>query len=214
MTTQKLFDPYTVDENKFLLASHLAQGRAWEKGFKPDSNIGKYLLGLACEFYRFQVLLKNVADEFDIKKTNQLLIDWEKSVGLPDSCFRAEGFKTLEERRNKVEQKLNRFGGIQTAADFKAVALAFGITIEVYYGAWESGIVFPIQFPIFFFNFDNYKTSSHTIVITITGTYTSTRSFPLPFPIPFSTGPVDFLLCIFRKLAPANVDIKILQLGA
>ena len=210
MTKLNLFDPYSVDENKLLLASHLPIGRAWQKGFSPDSNIGKFLHGLAAEFYRFQVLASDLVKEIDINTANDLLIEWERSVGIPDSCFLRQGYKTIEERRFEVEQKLAKFGGVQTAADFERVAAAFGITVKVFYGAAGGGLTFPWTFPTVFITYADYKEESHTIIVAITEEYTTSDTFALPFPIPFSTGPVSFLQCIFRKLAPANVEVIVI----
>lgn len=209
MTRINLFDPYSIDEISLLLAHHLPIGRAWEYGFSPDSNIGKFLRGLAAEFYRFEVLCGNISKEIDIRQANQLLIEWEKSVGLPDSCFQTEDFKTIAERRIQVEQKFSKFGGVQTAADFERVAAAFGITASVFYGAAGGGVGFPITFPVIFTSYADYKEESHTIIVVITGTYVTDETFALPFPIPFSTGPIQFLKCILTKLAPANVNVLV-----
>lgn len=211
--TINLFNPYSVDENALLLAAHLPIGRAWERGFSPDSNLGKFLRGLAAEFYRMEVLSSDIVKEMDLEQANQLLIDWEKSVGIPDSCFSGEGFKTIAERREQVIQKLSKFGGVQTSDDFVRVAAAFGITAEVFYGAAGGGIGFPISFPVVFISYADYTEESHTIIVVITGTYVTSDTFALPFPIPFSSGPQTFLQCIFRKLAPANVEVVVLYSG-
>lgn len=208
MTKISLFDPYTIDENQLLLARHLPIGRVWEKGFSQDSVIGKYLLGLACEFYRFETLASDIVKEFDISQTNQLLIEWEKSVGLPDSCFQTD--LTIAQRRVQVEQKLGKFGGAQTKADFERIAAAFGITAQVFYGSCGDGFSFPWEFPTVFINYADYKEASHTIIVAITEIYTTDSTFALVFPIPFSSGPLTFLQCIFRKLAPANVEVVVL----
>ena len=209
MTTKiDLFNPYSVDENALLLASHLPIGRVWQAGFSPDSNIGKFLLGLACEFFRFEYLSNLLSKEMDIRKTDQLLIEWEKSVGIPDSCFRV--FSDISSRRALVEQKLAKFGGVQTAQDFENAALGLGFTVEVYYGAAGGGFSWPMTFPTVFISYADYTEESHTIVIIITGTYVSDDTFALPFPLPFGISPTQFLQCIFRKLAPANVEVIVL----
>ena len=213
MTQINLFNPYSVDENALILAQHLPIGRVWERGFSPDSNLGKFLLGLAAEFYRFEVLSSDIVNEMDIEQTNKLLIEWERSVGLPDSCFQTEGFETVATRRLQIEQKLSKFGGVQTADDFVRVAAVFGIQIEVFYGAVGGGVGFPITFPTVFISYADYKEESHTIIVVITGTYVTSDTFALAFPIPFSTGPKTFLQCIFRKLAPANVEVVVLYSG-
>lgn len=212
--TINLFNPYSVDENALLLAAHLPIGRAWERGFSPDSNLGKFLRGLAAEFYRMEVLSSDIVREMDINQTNDLLVEWEKSVGIPDECFIQLDTKTLAERRNAVLLKFSKFGGVQTPEDFERVALSFGITCNVYSGASVSGLMFPLSFPIIFMSsYSSYLEASHTIIVEITGTYTTSYTFALPFPIPFSTGPQTFLQCIFRKLAPANVEVEVIFSG-
>lgn len=208
MTTKlSLFDPYSVDDNQFLLAQHLPVGRVWQRGFSVESNLGKYLLGLAMEFYRFQVLAKKVQTEMDINQANELLIEWEKSVGLPDSCFSTD--VSIDERRKQVLAKFSKFGGAQTADDFIRIAAFFGYDIDIYPGMAVGG--FPLQFPIVFF--DSGTSASHTIFIVIKGTLSGDYFFPLPFPIPFSSGGSTFLQCIFQKLAPANVSVIVINEG-
>lgn len=202
-----LFDPYEVDDQAFLLASHLPIGRVWQKAFSPDSNIGKLIRGIGVEFYRFQVLAKHLETEMDISKSNDLLIEWEKSVGLPNSCFSTN--TSIEERRKQVEQIFSKFGGVQTAEDFIRVAAIFGFNIDIYPGISVGG--FPMQFPIVFF--DSTKSATHTIFIVILGSTSGDSFFPLPFPIPFSYGGSTFLRCIFTKLAPANVNIVVINEG-
>lgn len=208
MTTKlNLFDPYSVDEQALILASHIPIGKVWEKGFSPDSNIGKLIRGLGIEFYRMQVLIKNVSIEMDIDQANELLIEWEKSVGLPDSCFTTN--VSNEERRKQIEQKFSNFGGIQIAEDFERVGSVFGFNIEVFPGIQFGG--FPLSFPITFF--DSSKSAKHTIFVIILGEISGDSFFPLPFPIPFSSGGSTFLECIFNKLAPANVNVVVMSEG-
>lgn len=208
MTTKlSLFNPYEIDAQAMLLANHLPVGRAWQKAFKPDSNIGMFIRGLAVEFYRFQVLAKKVQTNMDISNADELLVEWEKSVGLPDSCFTTN--TSLERRQLQVEQKFSKFGGVQTKEDFIRVAAVFGLDIDVYPGLSVGG--FPLQFPIVFFG--STLEASHTIFIVILGSSSGDSFFPLPFPIPFSSGASTFLECIFGKLAPANVNVVVISEG-
>ena len=107
-----LFDPVSIEKHHLLLAKHLPEGKLWKNAFDPDDDFGKLFLGLCIEFLRFQVLTDTVFDEMDINQTDQLLIDWEKSVGLPDSCFNTN--KSNEERRKQVLQKFSKFEGVQS----------------------------------------------------------------------------------------------------
>lgn len=198
-----LFNPHTVDENAFLLASHNPTGRLWGNAFKPDTFFGKLFLGLAMEFYRFDVLVNQLYGEMDINQANELLIDWEKSVGLPDDCFNTT--VSIEERRKQVLQKFSNFGGVQKAEDFVRVGAVFGFDLTV--TPMSILGVFPLTFPIFFTG--TPKEARHTILVVINGDLSSSEIFPLPFPIPFSSGGRNFLQCIFNTLAPANVSVII-----
>lgn len=179
---EKLFDPLPLDQQALMLAKHMPQGAAWNSCFDSDKNMGKLVKGLAKEIYRFQTLIKLISDEMDINKTDLLIDDHEKSVGIPDTCFFPSG-KTLVQRRTQVIQKLSAFGGVQKTEDFERVATAFGFTITAAAGA-----------------------GTHTIEITVTA-FPATEDFPLPFPLPFSSGGTSFLRCLFDKLAPANVEV-------
>lgn len=190
MTTKlSLFDPYIVDDQAILLASHLPVGRIWQGAFAPDSNIGKLIRGLSFEYYRLQVLAQKVSIEMDTSQANELLIEWEKSAGIPDSCFSTNA--SIERRRKQIEQKFSNFGGVQIASDFIRVAAVFGMTITVTPGS----------------DFGSTKADMHTLYINILGGNGSPEYFPLPFPIPFSSDGATLLKCIFDKLAPANVKV-------
>lgn len=202
MTTKTtLFEPNTKEDNALILAAHMPEGRAWEAGFDLESNMGKFIAGLAVEFYRLQLLTKELSIEMDIDQTSELLIEWEKSVGIPNSYFNTD--ETIERRREQVKQLFTNFGGVQIAEDFVRVAAFFGITITVTAGA-DVG-VFPLPFPIRFFG--NITEVTHTIIIEITDTGASGVFFPLDFPLDFSTGGATFLQGIFDILAPANVQV-------
>lgn len=206
MTTEvknTLFNPHTVDENAFLLASHFPQGTLWLNAFKPESNFGKLVLGLAMEFYRFEVLVNKLYGEMDINQANELLIEWEKSVGLPDDCFSTT--VPIAQRREQVRQKFSNFGGVQKAEDFVRVGAVFGFDLTV--TPLSLYAVFPLTFPIFFTG--DAKEARHTILVVINGDVSGSDVFPLPFPIPFSSGGRIFLQCIFEVLAPANVNVII-----
>lgn len=180
MSTVNLFDPLPQDKQDTMLAHHMPTGDVWKAAFDKNSNLGKFIKGFSIEIYRLQVIIKKIIDELDINITDDLLPDWEQSVGIPDHCFFIGVNK--DKRRQQVIQKLSDFGGVQLAADFVRVAAFFDITITVAAGA-----------------------AVHTIEITITAA--TGNQFPLPFPIPFETGAEEFLSCIFEDLAPANVDV-------
>lgn len=222
---RNLFDPISIPDQHILLAKHMPTGKFWQKVFDKDDIWGKLLLGLAVEFYRFQVLEKKLYDEMDIDQANELLVDWEKSVGLPDECFSTTNV-SIEKRRSQIKQKFSNFGGVQEKEDFIRIAELFGFFISIDTGT--SRETFPLEMPLMFSV--TKKAAVHTLVVNIIGyildgmrfpitfpyvfgefTESAVTGFPLPFPIPFSKSNVTFLQCIFDFLAPANVKVIILQ---
>lgn len=199
----ELINPYTVDEQALMLAKHLPTNRVWESGWDFDEPFGQLLKGLAVEFYRYQILCKQIIVEMDINKADALLIEWEKSLGLPDDCFRLSPPETIEKRRQVVIAKLTKYGGVQTASDFVRVANLFDFDIAVLPGSAVG--FFPLEFPISFFT--DGRTATHTVFIQMIGRVQSDSFFPLPFPIPFSSGGITFLRCLFETLIPANVRL-------
>lgn len=202
-----LFDPISIEDQHFLLASHLPPGDIWRNAFDPEDDFGKMFLGLAVEFYRFQVLEKKLFTEMDIDEAEELLTNWEKSVGLPDSCFDINVNST--QRRKQIDQKFSKFGGVQTKADFIRVADFFGFPISILTG--KAVGTFPLQFPVLFFT--DTKAAVHTLFIIVQDVTAGSKQFALPFPIPFSVGGKSFLQCIFNKLAPANVNVIVVNEG-
>ena len=202
-----LFKPATVEENAFLLASHLPHGKIWMNAFDPSDDFGKLFKGLAMEFYRFQVLEEKFYDEMDIDEANELLTDWEKSVGLPNSCFSTNVSKT--ERRKQIKQIFSKFGGVQKAEDFVRVAAVFDFDITVI--PTRTIVELPLEFPMLFFG--DKKDVVHSFFIQINSDLTTESTFSIPFPVPFSSGGKGFLQCIFDFLAPANVKVIIINKG-
>jgi len=199
-----LFDPLSEKEQHFALASHLPIGEAWTKAFDTEDDFGKLLSGLSLEFTRFQNNENKLFNEMDINLTTELIEDWEKSVGIPDSCFDIN--INLANRRIQVLQKFSKFGGVQKSEDFVRVADIFGFEIEIIKGSAVGK--FPLIFPIPLFA--STKSAVHTILIKLIN-LENTDSFPLLFPLNFSIGAASFLQCIFDKLAPANVQIIFLN---
>lgn len=181
-----------------MLARHLPQGKVWENKFNTDSNLGKLLLGLASEYYRLSLLIEDVLDETDINQTNQLITEWQESVGIPCDCISSEG--DLEDQRRDVLLKLTNFGGIQTAEDFVDLAALYGFSAIVSNGYGRG--VFPLDFRLSFFG--DLKAAVHTIIVNLAE---RREVFPLDFPIQFTSSVTGIVECLFRKLAPANCQL-------
>jgi len=193
------------EDSAFLLASHLPKGRVWEGGFDSSKNFGMLVGAMAVEYYRLTVLCETLSNELNIRKTTDLLPEWEKSVAIPNDYF--SNTESIERRRAQIEQLFSNFGGVQTADDLVRVALFFGFDITVTAGSDfdETPEVFPLTFPLPFSK--SRRETGHTIYVHIIGQVLEGTVFPLPFPIPFETQAEHFLRLIFEILIPANVQL-------
>jgi len=130
----KIFNPANEIAQRLMLAKHMPKGIFWAPCFDNSKNLGKLISGLSHEYYRMGLGVKILFDEMDINLTEQKLTDWERSCGIPDSCFNITS-TTDEERRINAREKFANFQGIQTAADIERLALTFGLVVEVHAGA-------------------------------------------------------------------------------
>lgn len=94
----------------------------------PDSNWARLLLALANEFARIEARAEALLEEADPHTTVELLADWERNNGLPDTCV--PGAQTSEQRRNALAAKVSRLGGI-SRAHLIAAAEVLGYTITI-----------------------------------------------------------------------------------
>lgn len=120
----------TSDQYLRLLQSLLPQGAAWPRD--EESALTALLGALADELARLHNRAEELFNEADPRVTLEMLTDWERATGLPDSCTGAAD--TIQERREFLVQRLTSRGG-QSIAYFREVATAIGydnVTIEEY----------------------------------------------------------------------------------
>lgn len=200
---KNLFNPGSLSNQHRTLASHFPIGRLWTNIYNTSDDIGKFVIAMAVEHYRFQILCSEVYKDFDIRQTVQFIEDWEKSVGIPDELFSTD--VPIERRRLQAEQKFTNFGGVQRDEDFVRVASLFGYSIRRV-STSASGF-FPLEFPIIFS--ESRKSASHTMTYRLINDTSSGLEFPLAFPLEFASGGQTLLNNIFETLAPANVQVII-----
>lgn len=108
------------------LQALLPPGMAWTR--ERASNLARLLSAFAAELARLDGRAHDLVEEADPRTAVELVADWERLLGLPDPC--AGQAVTLQERRERVVQKLTTLGG-QSRAYFIAVAAALGFAITI-----------------------------------------------------------------------------------
>ena len=191
-----LFDKRDLEQYTDSLAAYLPGGELFQSKSVQGSNFRNLLRGIAGEILRSNGMLR----EYDIlpDTTLKFLSEWESALGIPDDCFSGAGDD--DERRRDILVKLASLG-VQTEADFVALAALFGINVDIIAGA-EVG-TFPYTFPLLFFA--SAKAARFTMVIDHGEPLSD--AFPLTFPISFGSSTLGTLECLFRKVAPANVAL-------
>lgn len=193
----------TLEEHITALANYLPGGRMFNASTVITSNLYKLLKGTAYEMLTADGLIKAFRQEIIPDLTEQFIDEWERAVGIPDSCFPGTG--TLDIRRTHVLIKLASLGA-QTVADFQAVVDLFTTDFNVT-NAVDSplGDAFTFTFPFVLAGVPTIE-DRFTIVLETAGTTGPT--FPLTFPASFSTGDEgDIAVCLVNKLTPANCRV-------
>ncbi len=93
-----------------------------------ESTWAKLLLALADGFARVDGRAGRLLDESDPRTTYELLADWERNVGLPDSCVVSA--QTVEQRRAALIARLTLGGNLSRQYLIAAAArLGYAVTI-------------------------------------------------------------------------------------
>lgn len=195
----QLFIQHTEEEHTTALAQFLPDGEVFTAKNIDDSVYRMLLRGLAGVFVDIETSFFNTADQLYIPTTVELLEEWERTVGIPDSCF--SNLAPIPQRQAQVMLKLAGLG-VVTADDFIALALWFGITIQIGTGSSAFGS--------FTYTFDfTLGNSGLASVYTMYVFYDATEgvTFTYRFPFTFGDQMISQLECIFRKLVPACVDV-------
>lgn len=101
-------------------------GLAWPRD--PATLQGKLRRALAPECERLEQRIPDLLNEADPRMTIELLLDFERALGLPDNCGAPP--VSLEQRRQAVITRLSAMGG-QNKAYFIQLAATYGFTIAI-----------------------------------------------------------------------------------
>lgn len=193
-----LFTVFDEQQQTAIFANYLPSDNVFAGKVCEDTILYKFLFGFAETFRRVNDSLEITFDEYDLRTTVNFIDEWESALGIPDDCFPGTG--TIAERQTDVFAKFIA-DGTQTEDDFIAIAALYGITITIEDGLSAFG-TFDFTWDIIF---QDIKQARFTMVVKF-GT-PAILQFPLTFPIPFSDASIEKLKCLFRKLAPSNVDV-------
>lgn len=208
-----LFVRHTVEQHTDALAAFLPDGETFAGKTDPDANLYKFLFGMANTMRLVEDTLQTIYEQHDYRITTDFLEAWEGAVGIPDDCFKATG--SIARRRTDIAVKILA-NGTQTDDDFVDLAAQLGVTVRIIPGIDETGLRFPFEFPTVFdddgkFDFEfpivfsDAKEARFTMIVEFT--LDTDFVFPYEFTFTFGDERVELLKCLFRKLAPANVQV-------
>jgi uncharacterized protein YmfQ (DUF2313 family) len=189
-----ILDAPSVEETLQQISQHLPQGRAWGNKLVDGSNTYALLRSCAVAFNLIQEKIEELAREFNINLTEELLPEWETSVGLPDDCV--QELNTLQEQRENVIFRLRKVP-IVTKAEFEELGTALaGTTVTVtpgdevdMTGTTESRFKLYVSFPVASTGFE----------------YDFDVGPPAGFPLGGFRN--DLVFCVFNKIVPASVVV-------
>ncbi|MGJ8619624.1 MAG: YmfQ family protein [Methylophilaceae bacterium] len=113
----------SADDYYGLLQGLLPKGPAWPR--EAGILLNHQLYAWAEELSKIDARIDDLLDEADPRNTNELLVDWERVVGLPDRCVTIA--QTYQQRIDALVSKLQTLGG-QSRAYFIALADSLGYT--------------------------------------------------------------------------------------
>lgn len=108
------------------LGKLLPPGRAWTRS--KGSRLDQLTNGLGIELARVDRRGEDLLRESDPRTTSELLVDWERALGLPDPC--TGPLDSVEKRRTALVGRLIQGGG-QSRDFYVQLAAALGYTISI-----------------------------------------------------------------------------------
>lgn len=188
----------TQEEQSDILTRYLPNDPLWHDKNVEGSVLKKILIGLAAEWLNLRNIVNELYDNYDPRNTTSLIEEWERFVGIPDSCFSNVG--SLEQRRKNILLKLAG-SNVSTAKQFENVAAILGYDATVTNGVDVATL--PATFPVLLVS---AAAAPFTIVVNLDASI-KPATFPLSFPVALSSGIPELLNCFFNKLKPANTQV-------
>jgi len=111
-----------------LLKSLLPTGKAWN--IEKNSFFYSILESISDEFTRVESRIQNLLEELNPTKTNEMLLDWEKLLGLPSNCQGSISDLTYQARKKLVYTYYTMTGGTRPEY-YKDLIRNFGFEVEI-----------------------------------------------------------------------------------
>lgn len=193
------------------LLAHFPFGHAW----LALVTVGKVMYGLARACARSYddawCALQSLARELDYRTTDQMLVEWETALSLPDRCLPAS--TSIDDRRRWVAFRLDKRRW-NTLQDWYDLAAMYGLTVRITPG-WVVqrpslfSKIFPVPIRVF------PKLGRFRVYIDVLGQeyggfpYDGTSITEHKFPIPLGGAPayISQFRCMIERVAPANILI-------
>lgn len=195
------FAVHSKPEQAQILAQELPNGQNLTSKILVEKNLYKFLLGVGIECSQSESYIHEMVRQHDISVTENLIEEWERAVGIPDSCFSGTG--TIEERRRDVIAKISSFG-VSTEQQFIDLAAQYGYTITIEHRNFNS-TPFDMQFDYPLGSGDN--AGKFVMFVIFEGVSPPQNTFDMMFDYIFDDGPYNIVICLFNKLKPANTLI-------
>ena len=185
----------TTDDYLAQLQALLPQGPAWPRD--AGATLTKLLRAMADELARVDSRAGQLIDETDPRTTAELLADWERVAGLPDSCVTAA--QTTAQRRAALHARLTTLGG-QNVSYFIALAASLGYTVtitEFRLHTVEDDVEYPLYGHPWQFAWQINAPLNTVGTLSVTDTVAD----------PLAWWGNELLECVIRRLKPAHTHV-------
>lgn len=185
----------TAEDYLAQLQALLPQGPAWPRD--AGATLTKLLQAMADELARVDGRAAQLIEEADPRTTAELLADWERVAGLPDSCVTAA--QSTAQRRAALHARLTTLGG-QSVAYFIALAASLGYTVtitEFRLHTVEDDVEYPLYGHPWQFAWQINAPQDSVGTLSVTDTVAD----------PLAWWGNELLECVIRRIAPAHTHV-------
>jgi hypothetical protein len=207
------FKSFTDDQSQAYLADHFPHGKMFANRHKPSSILYKIILSIGYWVRLFSGQLYTFVKNLDIDQADELLEEWEESVGIPDNIPR---LTTLAERRTAVKRLISKIpvyniddGEVDEETTYeKYIEDLTGISVTIRTARVDgTGSVFAMSFPVNFGIGTARGDMKFIIEVPVDGEEQN-NDFPLPFPVQFYEPSVpqatqDLLDTVLKRIIPS-----------